>query len=83
MQQLELFLDEMDGFTVNVSELKLLRQYRNDAVSWISRFNSAVQNSQQFNDLENVVSELTCIMKDGALLKIEGLFVPYEFVIFL
>lgn len=83
MQQLELFLEEMDGFTVNVPELKLLRQYRNDAASWISRFNNAVQKSQQFNDLENVVNELTCIMKDGALLKIQGLLVPHEFVIFL
>ncbi|KAL6495161.1 hypothetical protein OROGR_030587 [Orobanche gracilis] len=30
----------MDGFTVNVPELKLLKQYQND-VSWISRFNNA------------------------------------------
>ncbi|KAK1374392.1 Lysine-specific demethylase rbr-2 [Heracleum sosnowskyi] len=70
LKQLKLFLEEMDGFTVNVPELKLLRQYQNDAVSWISRFNDAVQNSQQCNDQENVVNELTCIMKDGALLKI-------------
>lgn len=65
----------MDGFTVNVPELKLLRQYQNDAVSWISRFNNAVQNSHQCNDQEDVVNELTCIIKDGALLKIQGLFV--------
>ncbi|KAK1366732.1 hypothetical protein POM88_042293 [Heracleum sosnowskyi] len=32
LKQLELFLEEMDGFTVNVPELKLLRQYQNDAI---------------------------------------------------
>ncbi|KAL6495132.1 hypothetical protein OROGR_030558 [Orobanche gracilis] len=69
-KQLELFLEEMDGFTVNVPELKLLKQYQND-VSWISRFNNAVENSQQFYDQENVFNELTCIMNDGALLKIQ------------
>ena len=74
MQQLELFLQEMDGFTVNVPELKLLRQYQKDAVLWISRFQIAVQNSEQCNDLENVVTELTRIIKDGTLLKIQGLF---------
>ncbi|KAL6495166.1 hypothetical protein OROGR_030592 [Orobanche gracilis] len=63
----------MDGFTVNVPELKLLKQYQND-VSWISRFNNAVENSQQFYDQENVFNELTCIMNDEALLKIQSLF---------
>ncbi|KAL1828382.1 hypothetical protein ACET3Z_006794 [Daucus carota] len=71
LKQLELFLQEMDGFTVNVPELKLLRQYQKDAVLWISRFQIAVQNSEQCNDLENVVTELTRIIKDGTLLKIQ------------
>ncbi|KAK1369439.1 hypothetical protein POM88_035531 [Heracleum sosnowskyi] len=35
--QLELFLEEMDGFTVNVPELKLLRQYQNDAITCTRR----------------------------------------------
>lgn len=73
MQKLELFLREMDGFTINIPELKLLRQYQSDAVSWISRFDDVVHSVGERDDQESVVDELTCIKKDGTLLKIQGL----------
>lgn len=63
----------MDNFTVNVPELKLLRQYHADAVSWKSRFNNILLNICEQEHQHNVVAELDCILKDGASLRIQGL----------
>lgn len=71
-QKLEVLLLELDGFTVNIPELRLLRQYQSDALSWVSRFNGVVKNVHEWEDQESVVDELTSIKKDGALLKIQG-----------
>ncbi|PON84593.1 Autoimmune regulator [Trema orientale] len=71
LKNVEVFLQEMDNFTVNVPELKLLRQYHADAVLWISRFNNILLNICEREDQHNVVAELDCILKDGASLKIQ------------
>ncbi|KAK3034555.1 hypothetical protein RJ639_033801 [Escallonia herrerae] len=71
LKKLEGCLGEMSGFTVNIPELELLRQYRNDAVSWFSRFNDVVKNIHEREDQESVVEELTCLKRDGALLKVQ------------
>lgn len=67
----------MDGFTINIPELRLLRQYHSDAMSWISRFNDVVRSVGERDDLESVVDELTCMKNSGTLLQIQGLFVAY------
>ena len=77
LQNVEAFLQEMNNFTVNFPELKLLRHYHADAVSWISRFNDILHGISEREDQHNVVAELTCILKDGASLKIQGLDMCY------
>uniref|UniRef100_A0A5B7BX15 Putative lysine-specific demethylase 5B isoform X4 n=1 Tax=Davidia involucrata TaxID=16924 RepID=A0A5B7BX15_DAVIN len=71
LQELEVLFQELDGFTVNIPELKLLRQCHSDAVSWISHYNNVLMNIHERKDQEHVVDELTCIQKDAALLKIQ------------
>lgn len=68
-----MILQEMDSFSVNFPELELLRQYHTQASSWISRFNSVRANIHARIDQDNVVEELTNILKDAASLKIQGL----------
>lgn len=69
---MESLLQELDNFTVNVPELKLLRQYHADATLWISRFNDILVNIHAREDQHNVVDELNCLLKDGASLRIQG-----------
>ncbi|KAJ9550078.1 hypothetical protein OSB04_022621 [Centaurea solstitialis] len=71
LKNLEALVQEYDGFTVNVPELKLLRQYQSDAFCWISRYNNIVKNIHEREDQENVVDELICLEKDGSLLKVQ------------
>lgn len=80
VQNLEVLIQEYDGFTVNVPELKLLRQYQKDAFHWISRFNKIVKNNNEREDPESVVDELICLEKDGSLLKVQGLHLAYSHV---
>ena len=72
-QNVEVLLQELESITVNIPELKLLRQYHGDAVSWISHFNDVHVNIHEREDQENVVDELQCILKQGLLLRIQGL----------
>lgn len=74
MQNVEELLQELDGFTVDAPELKLLKQYHREVVSWISRFNNIVVNIHERKDQQNVIDELNCILKDGASLRIQGFF---------
>ncbi|KAL5552082.1 hypothetical protein UlMin_002258 [Ulmus minor] len=71
LKDVEICLLEMDCCTVNVSELKSLRQYYADAVSWLSRFNHILHNISEREDQHNVVAELTCILRDGASLRVQ------------
>ena len=79
MQNVQVFLQEMDNFIVNVPELKLLRQYHADAVLWISRFKNILLNICEREDQHNVVAELESILKDGESLRIQGL--PFLFLV--
>lgn len=74
MQNVEVLLQELDNFTVNVPELMLLKQCHIDAVSWIARCNELLVNVHERKDQDNVVNELNCLLKDGAALRIQGLF---------
>ncbi|KAA0059856.1 lysine-specific demethylase 5A isoform X4 [Cucumis melo var. makuwa] len=39
---IKLFLQESNGFAVNIPELKLIRQYHNDVVKWRARLNTVL-----------------------------------------
>ncbi|BBH03352.1 transcription factor jumonji domain-containing protein [Prunus dulcis] len=71
LKDVEVLLQELDGFTVNIPELKLLSQYHTDAVSWISRFDAVLVSSHGREDQNNAVDELMLILKDGASLRIK------------
>lgn len=57
---------------MNVPELKLLRHYHSDAVSWVSRFNDVLGRVHRQEHQHNAVDELTCILEEGLSLKIQG-----------
>ncbi|KAM2673879.1 hypothetical protein EV2_015129 [Malus domestica] len=71
LEDVEALLKQLDGFTVNTPELKLLKQYHIDTVSWISRLNAVLVNIHEREDQNNVVNELMLILTDGASLKIK------------
>ncbi|KAK0586724.1 hypothetical protein LWI29_011387 [Acer saccharum] len=71
LKNAEAVLQELDGCTVNVPELMLLKQYHSDAVSWISRFSNIMVNIHERKDQHNVVDELDCILKDGGSLRVQ------------
>nr|GFA86697.1 lysine-specific demethylase 5B [Tanacetum cinerariifolium] len=54
LKNLEVLVQEYDGFAVNVPELKLLRQFQSDAFDWLSRFNEIVKNAHDREDQENM-----------------------------
>jgi len=65
-------LQELNSCTVNIPELKLLRQYHAAALLWISQFNDVLVNINEREDYHNVVDELNSILTDGASLRIQG-----------
>jgi histone demethylase JARID1 len=69
---LDELLQKFVDFSVNVPELRVLRQYKNDYTSWISRFNAVVESANTCENQELIVNELTSIKKDGSLLKIQA-----------
>lgn len=71
-QDVEALLLEWDTFSVNVPELKLLRQYHTDVVSWNARLKAVLTKIHEREDQDTVVDELEHILKDGASLKIQG-----------
>lgn len=73
LQDVEVLLLEWDSFTVEIPELKLLRQYHTDAVSWDARLKAVLMKVPEREDQQNVVDELEHILKDGAILNIQGL----------
>lgn len=73
VQNLAVLIQEYDSFTVNVPELKLLKQYQSDAFDWLSHFNNILKDAHEREDQENVVNELICLERDGSLLKVQGL----------
>lgn len=73
-QTVELLLQELGDFTVNMLELELLKQYHSDAIFWIARLNDILVNINGRKDQHNVIDELNCILKEGASLRIQGFF---------
>ncbi|XP_059443642.1 lysine-specific demethylase JMJ17 isoform X3 [Corylus avellana] len=71
LKTIEVLLQELNGCTVNIPELKLLRQYHTDALLWISRFNDVLVNINEREDYHNVVDELNSIVTDGGSLTIQ------------
>ncbi|XP_068645556.1 lysine-specific demethylase JMJ17 isoform X2 [Aristolochia californica] len=71
LQDLEVFLQDADCINVNTPELKLLRQYHSDALSWICRFTDVLVKIPEREDHKNVVVELTCLMEEGSSLRIQ------------
>ncbi|KAK9144894.1 hypothetical protein Sjap_004797 [Stephania japonica] len=71
LKELEILLKDAESFPVNLQELELLRQYYSDAISWVSDFQTLLMNIQERVDQESVVKELTQILKDGELLRVQ------------
>ncbi|KAL6182188.1 hypothetical protein ACLB2K_043611 [Fragaria x ananassa] len=71
LKDVEVLLLEWDTFSVNVPELKLLRQYHTDVVSWNARLKAVLTKIHEREDQHTVVDELEHILKDGASLKIQ------------
>ncbi|XP_010255404.1 PREDICTED: lysine-specific demethylase 5B isoform X2 [Nelumbo nucifera] len=71
LKELEVLLQELNHFSICVPELKLLRQYHNDAVTWISHFHDFIVNARGREDQKCVVQELTCILEAGKLLRVQ------------
>ncbi|XP_054790180.1 lysine-specific demethylase JMJ17-like isoform X2 [Prosopis cineraria] len=70
LKNVKMLLKEWDGFMVDVPEVKLLRKYYKDAVSWVSNFNHIVETTHEREDQHNVIDELKSILGDGLSLKI-------------
>ncbi|KAL6547914.1 hypothetical protein OROHE_009619 [Orobanche hederae] len=71
LKEVKLFLSEWEDFHVKIPELELLKQYCKNTLSWTSRVDSVLMNVHLREDQEKVVDELTCILRDGLLLKIQ------------
>ncbi|KAK9094803.1 hypothetical protein Scep_026272 [Stephania cephalantha] len=71
LKELEILLKDAECFPVNIPELELLRQHYSDAICWISNFQTLLMNIQERVDQESVVKELTQILKDGELLRVQ------------
>ncbi|KAI4315412.1 hypothetical protein L6164_028225 [Bauhinia variegata] len=64
-------LKEWDSFTVDIPELRLLRQYYADAISWVSHFNGVLGTVHERENLDNAVDILKQILEDGLSLKFQ------------
>ncbi|XP_050375974.1 lysine-specific demethylase JMJ17 [Argentina anserina] len=71
LKDVEALLLEWDTFIVEIPELKLLRQYHTDAVSWNARFKAVLIKVHEREDQQIVVDELEHIRKDGQILRIQ------------
>ncbi|XVF13135.1 hypothetical protein REPUB_Repub08aG0182000 [Reevesia pubescens] len=71
IKDVEVLLQEMESFSVDIPELRLLKQYQNDASFWIARFNDIMTNVHQRKGQQNVIDELNRILEDGQSLKIQ------------
>lgn len=76
-----MLLKDWDNFTVDVPELKLLRHYYSDAISWVSCFNDVLGRAHEQEDQCNAVDELKRIFDEGLSLKIQGTVDSCSFII--
>ncbi|KAK1265891.1 putative lysine-specific demethylase JMJ14 [Acorus gramineus] len=72
MKELEVFLQDVDNLTFSIPELKLLRQYHCDALSWSARVHDVIISINDREDHENIVQELTCLFREGESLRVQG-----------
>ncbi|XWS48929.1 hypothetical protein CRYUN_Cryun13aG0119400 [Craigia yunnanensis] len=71
LKDVEVLLQEMESFSVNIPELRLLKQYQIDVSLWLTRLNDIMTNVHQREDQQNVIDELNRILEDGQSLKIQ------------
>ncbi|KAA3468944.1 lysine-specific demethylase 5B isoform X2 [Gossypium australe] len=71
LKDVEVLLQEMASFSVNIPELALLKQYQIDASLWITKLNDILINIHQREDQQSVINELNRILEDGESLKIQ------------
>ncbi|KAK5813313.1 lysine-specific demethylase JMJ17 isoform X2 [Gossypium arboreum] len=71
LKDVEVLLQEMASFSVNIPELALLKQYQIDASLWITKLNDILINIHQREDQQSVIDELNRILEDGESLKIQ------------
>ncbi|KAK8342073.1 hypothetical protein V6Z12_A08G206800 [Gossypium hirsutum] len=71
LKNVEVLLQEMASFSVNIPELALLKQYQIDASLWITKLNDILINIHQREDQQSVIDELNRILEDGESLKIQ------------
>ncbi|XP_027915357.1 lysine-specific demethylase rbr-2 isoform X3 [Vigna unguiculata] len=71
LKNVSLLLKEWENFAVDVPELKLLRQYHSDTVSWVSHCNDVLGRVHMQEDQHNVVDKLNSIFEAGLSLKIQ------------
>ncbi|CAJ2650651.1 unnamed protein product [Trifolium pratense] len=71
LKNVGLLLKEWDSFTVDVPELRLLRNYHSDAASWVSHFNDVLERVHRQEDQHNAFDELKSILAEGLSLKIQ------------
>ena len=63
---------ERESFSVNIPELRLLKQYQIDVSLWITRFNDTMTNVHQREDQQNAINDLNRILENGQSLKIQS-----------
>nr|QEG03033.1 lysine-specific demethylase 5A isoform X1 [Cymbidium ensifolium] len=69
--ELDNFLKDADKVRVRIPELEQLRHFHSDACSWSHEFCNILDCLPDREDHENVVAELSDILKSGKLLRIE------------
>ncbi len=63
----------VDGANFSIPELNILMQRYSGACSWVNHANNIVGKLLERNDYDNIVEELTGILKDGESLGVKGM----------
>ncbi|KAF2928641.1 lysine-specific demethylase JMJ17 isoform X5 [Oryza sativa Japonica Group] len=71
LKELESFLLVVDGANFSIPELNILMQRYSGACSWVNHANNIVGKLLERNDYDNIVEELTGILKDGESLGVK------------
>ncbi|KAJ1260901.1 hypothetical protein BS78_10G267700 [Paspalum vaginatum] len=71
LKELESFLLAVDGAKFSIPELNLLKQRYSDGCSWVNRAKNILGNLYARTDYQNVVEELTGILKDAESLGVK------------
>lgn len=71
LEDLEVALRNAEDFHISIPELHLLRQYKCNALSWIERCHSILDNAHEEIDYSNVVEDLTSVLSEGRTMRIQ------------